>query len=146
MSTTELKRKSNGRQPVKHWWDDFFDGGPFWGTPGFRYQEPAVNIKDAEDRYEIEVACPGFSKEDFKVELHNGVLSIAAESQKQEEENAESYTRKEFSYQSFNRAFTVPDDAIEESVSAAYKDGVLKIVLKRLEDQKADTARKIDIQ
>lgn len=69
---------------------------------------PAVNVKETEKAFEIEVAAPGLSKKDFKITAENGVLNISSEKEKKEQEE-NGYTRREFSYSSFSRSFFCDD-------------------------------------
>jgi HSP20 family protein len=108
---------------------DFFDLNP---VQSFGKTVPAVNIKETETEYKIEVAIPGLKKEDVKVELENGILSISAESKTEKEENdaAGKYTRKEFSYSSFKRSFTVDEETIDaDKIDGRYENGVLYLQL-----------------
>ena len=93
---------------------------------------PAVNVLDNEKDYEIEVAAPGFKKEDFKVEIDNNVLYISAKMEKEEKEENKNYTRKEFSSKAFTKSFTLPENVMEGKIEAKYTDGVLKIMLKKM--------------
>ena len=92
---------------------------------------PAVNVVENDSNYEIEVAAPGFEKDDFRVMVENGILNIAAETSKEEEEKKKNYTRKEFSKRSFSKSFTLPENVKNEEVRAKYKDGVLMLQLEK---------------
>ncbi len=94
---------------------------------------PAVNIKENEDHFEIEVAAPGFQKKDFKIDVQNGILNISAETSEREVEEGNNYTRKEFSYSAFNRSFTLPENINEEKVNAKYENGLLSLKLNKVE-------------
>lgn len=88
---------------------------------------PAVNVSETEKEYEIEMAVPGMKKDDFKVDIVDGVLSISSENKNEKEEKGKNYTRREFSYRSFNRSFTLPENAKDDDIKAKYEDGVLKL-------------------
>jgi HSP20 family protein len=90
---------------------------------------PAVNIVENEKNYEIEVAAPGMKKEDFKVEVENGVLTISAEKKEEKKESKKNYTRQEYYYNSFTRSFTLPENAKEDDLVARYEDGMLKLAV-----------------
>lgn len=109
---------------------------------------PAVNISENEEAFQLEVAAPGKTKKDFNLELDNGVLTISAEEKKEEEkkDNNGRFTRREFSYSSFKRAFTLPESVDSEKISAQYKDGVLKIDLPKREEAKVQAKKMIDIK
>jgi len=108
---------------------------------------PAVNIKEDKDQYEIEVAAPGMKKDDFKINLDNNQLSISSEKKSEVKDENDKYTRKEFSYQSFSRTFTIPDGVVNgEKIEAKYLDGVLSIKLPKREEVKPKPARAIEIK
>ncbi|MBZ9630827.1 Hsp20/alpha crystallin family protein [Salegentibacter sp. LM13S] len=108
---------------------------------------PAVNIQETEDDFSVEVAAPGMAKEMFNIELDNDVLTISSEDKKEKEttENNGRFTRKEFSYSNFKRAFSLPDSVNSEKISASYKDGVLVIDLPKREEAKVQAKRMIEI-
>ncbi|GAB3326660.1 Hsp20/alpha crystallin family protein [Larkinella ripae] len=93
----------------------------------------AANIKEDETAYHIELAAPGLKKEDFKISLNNNQLTISAKLEESNEEKAENFTRKEFSYTSFERSFRLPKNVNNEQIQAAYSDGILKINLPKVE-------------
>ena len=90
---------------------------------------PAMNIKENDLNFEIEVAVPGFNKKDFDVNIENGVLHIAAEKKIEKKEKLENFTRREFNYNKFLRSFTLPENVNEEKIDANYENGILKIHL-----------------
>lgn len=108
---------------------------------------PSVNIKETEDKFGVEVAVPGFNKKDFNIELNNNQLTISSEKKEEDEsEETERYTRREFSYQSFRRTFTLPNIVDGEKISAQYKDGVLHVDIPKREEAKPKPARQISIK
>lgn len=90
---------------------------------------PAVNIIENEKSFELEVAVPGMKKDDFKIEVKDGMLSIFASIKNEKQEETKSYTRKEFSCTSFSRLFTLPENVKNGEIDAEYKNGVLHIIL-----------------
>ena len=107
---------------------------------------PALNISEKKDKFEIEIAVPGFSKEDFDVTMDEGMLTISANKEEESEEKKESYLRREFSSQSFTRTLSLPDNVDEnKEVKASFKDGVLKLDLAKMENAPAKPAKKIKI-
>lgn len=108
--------------------DDFFDGG--WLNK-WQKEFPAVNISEDDKVYGVEVVAPGFQKGDFKVKVDDDMLTISAESkfEKQEPGNGREYTRREYSYNSFTRSFRLPENVKDDSISASYQDGILKLEL-----------------
>jgi HSP20 family protein len=124
--------KSNSFPSWRAMMDDFWNTDRFFNQAIFRDNIlPAVNIKDAENQYELEVAAPGFKKEDFKVSTDHGLLMISAETTAEQEEDQGDYTRREFSRSSFRRTFSLPDNVVEDDISASYQDGLLKLALKK---------------
>ena len=109
---------------------------------------PAVNVSENDDNFTLEVAVPGKTKKDFDLELDNGVLTISSEQKNEEEkkDNNGKFTRREFSYSSFKRAFTLPETVNQEKISAEYKDGVLIINLPKREEARVQPKKMIDIK
>lgn len=144
--------KSNGNffPNVSSLFDDFFTRDLF-NLPGFNHTNgnlPAVNVKETDSDYLIEVAAPGVAKENFKVELENNMLIISAQQENRAEDKDDSgnYTRREFSYQSFKRSFNLPDNIIQgDNISARYNDGVLNITIPKKENMLVDHSRQIKI-
>jgi len=107
---------------------------------------PAINVMEDDDKYEIEVAAPGLKKDDFKVKLENNLLTISSESKNENSEDDWKYSRKEFSYQSFQRSFNLPEGHImSEKISAKYENGILIIVLPKREEVKPLPPKEIKI-
>jgi HSP20 family protein len=104
---------------------------------------PAVNIREDEKEFTIELAAPGLKKDDFKINLENRVLSISKESEEKKEEVKDNYTRREFVYNSFSRSFRLPKSILEDKIKADYKDGVLTISLPK--DEKVTLTREISV-
>jgi HSP20 family protein len=97
---------------------------------------PAVNIAENDNAFNIELAVPGLKKEDFKINLDKNVLTIAAE--KKNENNAETkkYSKREYSYNSFVRSFTLPETADYAKIEADYTDGILNLTIAKKEEAK----------
>ncbi len=91
------------------------------------HKVPGVNILETDKGYQIEIAAPGLSKEDFQISLKKDTLSIGAERKAAEGEEVKNYTRKEFEYSSFNRSFVLPESVNAESITAEYVNGILNI-------------------
>ncbi len=108
---------------------------------------PAVNVKENDNEYLIDVAAPGLKRDDFKVNYDNGRLTISSEKKNEvTEKDGEKLTRCEFSYQSFQRSFTISESRIEaDKISANYEDGILHLVLPKREEVKPKPARQIEI-
>jgi HSP20 family protein len=144
---TLVKRTSNLFPSVPTFFDDFFVKDlTGWSNTNSRYGSslPAVNIKEDENGFEVEVAAPGLSKEDFNVQVEHDVLTISSEKEVKEENTT--YTRREFGYYSFKRTFTLPENAVDvDKVQASYKNGVLYILLPKREEVKPKPAKTIKI-
>lgn len=104
---------------------------------------PAVNVSETADHYHIELAAPGLKKQDFKISLDRDQLSISVE--QQAEKNARKYNKREYSYTSFVRSFTLPELADQDRIEAAYEDGVLKINVAKKEEAKT-VSRQIELK
>ena len=98
---------------------------------------PAVNIAESEGHYHIELAAPGLKKEDFKLDLDRNVLTISAEKTTEQENKEKQYNKREYSYTSFVRSFTLPDSVDDANIDASYTDGVLKIDVAKKEEAKS---------
>ena len=108
---------------------------------------PAVNIIENKEAYEVQMAAPGFKKDDFNIELDNDLLTISSEKEISNEiKEDEMFTRKEFSYQSFTRSFRLPELIENDKIKAAYKDGILKISIPKKDESKPKPARKISVK
>jgi len=131
--------------------DRFFDGDLFdWSNRNYSLTNttlPSVNIKESPEAFEVEVAAPGFEKNDFKVELMLDTLTISSEKKMENEiEEDEQFTKHEFSYQSFSRSFTLPRIADGEHIVANYENGILRINIPKREAAKPKPTRIIEIQ
>jgi len=106
---------------------------------------PAVNVSETEGNYHIELAAPGLKKEDFKLNLENNVLNIAVEQTTDQRDIQKNYSKREFSYNSFVRSFTLPESADEGAIDATYTDGILRIDIAKREEAKP-IRRQIEIK
>ncbi len=97
---------------------------------------PAANIAEDDNQYHIELAVPGLKKEDFKINLDKNILSISAEKKLENTDESKKYNRREYSYSSFIRTFTLPASADQGNIGAAYVDGVLRINVAKREEAK----------
>lgn len=124
-------------------WNEWFDNGGFMGRT---MNIPAVNITEQKDSYQVSLAAPGLKKEDFKIDVDGNMLTISSEKEENKEEKDKKFTRKEYSYSSFSRSFTLPEEINKEKIEAAYEDGVLKIALPRKEEAKKPAAKQIAVK
>lgn len=104
--------------------DKFLDNLPGWDQDSWL---PATNIKEGEKEYEIELAVPGMKKEDIKVEVEEGLLTVSGSSEEEKKEEKDNYLRREYESSSFVRSFSLPEDANEDKISSRYEEGILKI-------------------
>jgi len=126
--------------------NDFLDN--FFGRdyPALKGYTPAVNIVEENDNYRIEIAAPGLEKEDFKIDLHNDLLTISSEKKQENEEKNENYMRKEFNYRCFKRSFILPDLTDADKIEASHKNGILLVTIPKKEEAKVKAPRQIKIR
>jgi HSP20 family protein len=146
-----IKRDGN-RIPAfqRLFFDDVFGRDLFnWENNNFSTTSttlPSVNIKETADNYEVEVAAPGLSKDDFKITLDNGQLIISSVKENELNTQEENFTRREFSYQSFQRSFVLPKNVVDEDkISARYENGLLLLSIPKMEQAKQKAPRMIDV-
>lgn len=126
--------------------DDVFRTFPdFIATNHMNKGIPAVNMKEANDSYGVEIAAPGLSKDDLSISLEDGLLTISSENKSEKNEDSEGYTLREFSYNSFSRSFRLPEDVDEESISAKYENGVLNLEIPKMEVAKKKSPKMIEV-
>lgn len=153
MSLVKFRRRPFGSLMTQDFFDmdDFFDNrgwvgdmlpDRFWNA---RRSEPALNIKETDEHFEIELAAPGFAKKDFEVTIEDGCLNISAEKELSEEEKDDHFTRKEFSYNAFERSLHLPESVTEEAIKAKYDDGILSFKLAKKEEAKKQPPKIIEI-
>ncbi len=107
---------------------------------------PSVNIKESNDGFEVEMAAPGFVKSDFNIELNHDLMTISSEKKVENETNeGEEFARREFSYQSFSRSFSLPNSADPDKIKAKYENGILRVSIPKKEEAKPRPARQIAI-
>ena len=142
MSTRALSKTSS----IPSVFDDFFKPWNEWFDDRRFFNQvatvPSVNITENKDNYQVALAAPGLKKEDFKIDVEGNMLTISSEKEENKEEKNEKYTRKEYSYSSFSRSFTLPEDVKEEAIEATYENGVLNLRLPRKENGKETSASK----
>jgi HSP20 family protein len=137
-------RKNNALMPgFNDIFENFFNDSMFNDRMVSRL--PAANISESAEEYHIELAAPGLKKDQFKLRVDDQVLSIAVEQQQENSENNRRYNKREFSYSSFVRSFTLPESADDARITAEYSDGVLKINVPKKEEAKS-VSRQIEIK
>mgnify|MGYP006292875105 FL=1 len=149
---TLMKRNGSILPEIPKLFDDFFTRDLFdWNARNFSNWGttlPSVNIVENNDNFVVEVAAPGMKKDDFNIELSDDMLTISSEKEVENELNEdERYTRREFSYQAFQRSFQLPKNVVEDSkIHAKYEDGILRILIPKKEEAKKLPPRKIAIK
>jgi HSP20 family protein len=126
---------------------DFFDDDRFFNSPRLSGRSvPAVNVKDNQKNFEVEVAAPGYEKKDFKIEIDNGLLTISVEKSEEKEQKDDNFTRREFGYSSFSRSFNLPQNTNEEDINARYEDGILKLTIAKKGESNGKSKKAIAIK
>ncbi|WP_266203503.1 Hsp20/alpha crystallin family protein [Pontibacter kalidii] len=149
------RRNRGSMAPARSVFSDFFSDvdrffeNDMWGMPSRMGQQmmanvPATNIRENDKDYSIEVAAPGMRKEDFTIDVNEGMLTISSEREEEKNDEQENYTRREYNYSSFSRSFRLPDSVREDDIKASYKDGVLHVTVPKGKDKEKPT-RKIKI-
>lgn len=126
--------------------NDFFDTD---FMPRISATAPAINVKESEKDYTVELAAPGLTKDDFNVNIDNdGNLHIKIEnkSNKKDEDKKSHYLRREFSYSKYEQTLLLPDDVEKDKIAASVNHGVLTVELPKLVKAEEKTARQIEIK
>lgn len=140
------------KRPTKRIYSPLVDSGLFkdwnWNFdfPVFKSGTPMVNIRETDTSIELDIAAPGMSKEDFSVELENGVLTVSSSKKEENAVEETNYIRKEFGYTKFERSFELPDSVHQDRINAKYLDGVLKVSLEKLPEARTEPKRSISIE
>ncbi len=109
---------------------------------------PAINVKETDKAYIVELAAPGMKKEDFNVHINdegNLIIKMEQKEEKKDEDKNARYLRREFSYSKFEQTLILPDDVEKEQIKARVEHGVLTVVLPKHEEQKVKVSRQIEI-
>src|SRR5689334_6750848 len=120
-------------------WNEFLPTSGNWGRT---LTTPAVNITETKDYFQVSVGVPGMKKSDFNINVESNMLIISCEKEESKDDSNDQYTRKEYSYSSFSRSFTLPEEVNREKIEAVYEDGVLKLNLPKKEEAKKLAASK----
>ena len=134
---------------LSSWVDNFFEnnlGTEFMSNFNTGITLPAVNIKETNDQFVLELAIPGMKKSDFSIEVDNKILSISSEVKTENQMEESTYTRREFGYSSFKRTFTLPGNVESDRVNANYRDGILLVMLPKREEAKQKPPKRIEIK
>lgn len=130
------KNSASNYSPFNDLFDSFFKDS--YVNDRALAKVPAVNIAETDLAFEVQLAAPGLQKEDFKLNLEKNVLTISAEKKAQatEQDDKRKITRKEFSFSSFSRSFTLPEIADANNITATYENGLLNVVIAKKEEAK----------
>lgn len=141
---TIIKRNQN---TINNLFDDLFNTFPAnWGRDfNAEWNTVPVNIHETNEAYHLEVKAPGLKKDDIKLNVENGLLTISYENAQESEQKELKTVRKEFSYTSFKRSFTVDDQINADAIEAKYEDGILNVLLPKKEEVKS-SPKQIAIQ
>ncbi|MCE4067197.1 Hsp20/alpha crystallin family protein [Chryseobacterium gleum] len=145
-----VRRNGNSNLAFSNIFDDFFGRELFnWGNNNYSSTSttvPSVNIKENGEAYEVQVAAPGMDKNDFQIKLDGNLLTISSMKQDSSETKEDNFTRREFSYQSFQRSFELPKDVVDQdNINAKYENGLLMLTIPKKEDAKQKPPRMIEI-
>ncbi len=110
-----------------------------------RGSSPAVNIREDDKRFILDLAVPGMDRKDMKIDINENLLTISAETKNESEETNDGYKRKEFNYSSFCRSFQIPENVNTDKIEANYKDGILSVMLPKVTEEKNKITRQIKI-
>ena len=139
---TPMMRTNNWIPAV---FNDFFDTDYM---PRANSTAPAINVKETDKAYVVELAAPGMKKEDFNVHINdegNLIIKMEKKDEKKEEDKSARYLRREFSYSKFEQTLLLPDDVKKEDITAKVEHGVLTIELPKVVEEKVKVSRQIDI-
>jgi HSP20 family protein len=149
--TMAIVKRNGGYAPtLSNFFDDFFTKD-LWDNNWLSFSNtgttiPKVNIQESNNDFRVQMAAPGMKKDDFKVELDNNLLTISSTMTNERNEGTEgNYTRREFSYQSFQRSFHLPETVEVDKIEAKYHDGILNLVIPKKEEAKKKPVRTIKI-
>lgn len=141
MSQLKKRNRGNSSSLFPSLTDDFF-GNRFLSPTLFDFepdlwnremQVPLANVTETKDSFNIDLSVPGLTRDDFQVEVENGMLTISCEKEEEKKDEDKNFTRREFSYNSFERTFQLPENVVEDKINAKYENGMLKVSLPKKE-------------
>jgi HSP20 family protein len=143
---TFVKVNNPVQKSINQFFDEFLNEIPStWNRNVQNVFNPPVNILETKDAYHMELNAPGRNKEDFKISVENGLLTISFEKKAENVSEDVKSVRKEFSFESFKRSFNVDEKILADNIQAKYENGVLKLYLPKKEEVK-ETPKQISIQ
>lgn len=124
--------------------NDFFDTNRMARTGA---TAPAINVRESDSQYTVELAAPGLKKEDFDVNINaDGDLTIKMERHQDKEEEPARYLRREFAYAKFEQTLILPDDVDRQAIRAGVADGVLTVDLPKMSKEEKQVVRSIEVR
>jgi HSP20 family protein len=145
--------KKNGGLPSLL--SDFFAQSPLLGKDWFDFDSslpsrlginvPTANITETAKEFQLELAAPGLQRKDFNVEVDNHTLKISSEKEEEKKEDESEYFRREYSFNSFVRTFTLPDNVKENAIDAKYENGILKVIIPKLKETPVKPVHKVAV-
>ena len=143
---TFVKVNNPVQKSINQFFDEFLNDIPAtWGRNLQNSFNPPVNILETKEAYHMELNAPGRNKEDFKINIENGLLSISFEKKTENVSEEVKSVRKEFSFESFKRSFSIDEKIQADNIQAKYENGVLKLYLPK-KDEVKETPKQISIQ
>jgi HSP20 family protein len=124
---------------------DLFDGNFDMPSLKLGVTIPSANVTETAKEYKIELAAPGLERKDFNIEVENNCLCVSAEKKEEKNEKDGDYTRREYSFNSFSRSFTLPENVREGDIEAKYDNGVLKMTIPKAKETASKISRKIEV-
>ena len=141
---TLVKMNNRPTRTIDHFIDSWFNGFPNLANEVVA-QSPATNVYETKDAYLLEMLVPGRAKEDFKVVIDQGMLTVSYEKKESAQKEEKNAIRREFSFQAFKRSFSLDDSVNIEAIEAEYENGLLKLTLPKKEESKPEI-REIQIR
>jgi len=146
MSLINFNRKKSVMPTFNSWVDNIFkDDDGFFTKWNNTQNFPPVNVEETKTEYNLSLAAPGLKKEDFNIEIKDNSLIISSESSDSSEEVDENFTRREYSFNSFQRSFWLPENVNEEDIKANYQDGILNVTIAKSAIEKPELSKKIEV-
>lgn len=106
---------------------------------------PLANINETNKEYQLDLSVPGMKRDDFNVDVDNGIITISSEKEEEKNEENKNYSRREFSYSKFSRSFTLPENADENNINAKYDNGILRVTIPKVEESISKPKKEIKV-
>lgn len=145
MSLVKFQNHTPRWGTLDNFFNDFFEGEFNPRSIARTSSVPAANVKETENGFHVELAAPGMTKEDFKIELNEDLLSIRTDKSEKKEETKDRFTKREFNYTSFVRSFRLPEHVDSEKINAKYDNGILTLEIPKVDVEEASKVRHIEI-